>query len=75
MSWKSKVARCFGEADRSASTSAEENARDLVLEAKVAGASFEEMERELVWHLYRNGASREQMDTQIDRARALWTPS
>ncbi|MGK6312348.1 hypothetical protein [Neorhizobium sp. DT-125] len=75
MSWKSRVPGCFGNVDASFRTHHEEDARDLILEAKVAGASFEELEREMVWHLYRKGATREQMDEQIDQARALWSPS
>lgn len=75
MSWKSKVAICFGNADTSSRTLYEETARDLILEAKVAGASFEELEKEMVWNLYRKGATREQMDEQIDRARQIWSPS
>jgi len=75
MSWKSKVPGCLGHADASFRIQHEEDARDLILEAKIAGASFEELEREMVWHLYRDGATREQMDEQIDQARALWSPS
>ncbi|OHV79427.1 hypothetical protein LCM4573_25285 [Rhizobium sp. LCM 4573] len=75
MSWKSKVVGCFGNTDFSSRTLDEGNTRDLILEAKIAGASFEELEREMIWNLYRRGATREQMDKQIDHARRLWSPS
>lgn len=75
MSWKSKVVGCFGNTDSSSRTLDEEHARDLILEAKIAGASFEELEREMVWNLYRKGATREQMDEQVGHARRLWSPS
>ena len=75
MSWKAKVAGCFGNTGTSSRTLYEENAKDIILEAKIAGASFEELEREMVWNLYRKGANRERIDEQIDRARRLWFPS
>lgn len=75
MSWKSRIAACFVDVDGKIdfNPSDEKDAKDLILEAKIAGASFEELEREMVWHLYKKGASRDDMLEHIDLARRYWS--
>ena len=76
MSWQDRVVRCFGVVDCvfAGHPMDEGQAKELIKEAKQAGASFEDFEKEVVWHCYKelkvspNHLSlKEHIDKQVNR--------
>jgi hypothetical protein len=55
MAWQDKIGGCFGNADVEFAThpSDEKRAKELIAEAKAAGATREDFEKEMVWHIYK----------------------
>ena len=78
MTWKQKVARCFGDGDVEFAGHPldVERANEAIQDAKKSGATFEDFEKEIVWHVYKNfTAPKLQQDhilKQVEKARELW---
>ncbi|MBN4863823.1 hypothetical protein [Providencia stuartii] len=77
MDWKEKVSTGFGDQDCVfAQHSIDiERAKNVIKEAKSAGATFQDFEKEIVWHIYnkvKGPHQKEFIETQVKRAKNLW---
>lgn len=77
MDWKAQIPACLGQVDRKFAVHPldEQWARQMITDAKAAGASIDDVSKEIAWDCYKSGVRvdlAKNIDEQLQRLNALW---